>query len=294
MEKTSKQRQLVEIHQVLTNRFDDAELRTLCFHLKHLGLEYDDLLGEGKSNKARELVAFFDRREQIPELVQAIKNLRPDIEWNISVATFTNEIHSKNENDKPENENDKPEQSEWHWALLTSSIFTLALSVIWFAVERSFEPLIGLFAGIGGVIVYKRHISKRVDLVISSVLVILFFSGIAIIFNNNFSRDSYQDTRIEVERLPNGTQIEVTWKNLPLEDNAYSNHRFYLMEAEGEWFHRQSSIRQKNGSATLPLDDGISKVVIIAVPENETMPSKVNTENTTMEIKIIAQTETTD
>jgi hypothetical protein len=53
------------------------ELRTLCFDL---GIDFDDLRGEGKSNRARELVALMERHKRISELVAEVKTLRPDSE----------------------------------------------------------------------------------------------------------------------------------------------------------------------------------------------------------------------
>ena len=69
---------LIELHQILVERFNEGELRTLCFHL---GVDYDSLPGEGKADKARELVAYLERRNRIPELVRAGKQLRPDVAW---------------------------------------------------------------------------------------------------------------------------------------------------------------------------------------------------------------------
>ena len=67
---------LVQLRHVLDTRFSAQELRTLCFDL---GIEYEDLPGEGRASRARELVAFFERRERIPELVRAIQAIRADI-----------------------------------------------------------------------------------------------------------------------------------------------------------------------------------------------------------------------
>jgi predicted transcriptional regulator len=69
---------LRKLLQVLDKCFDEGELRTLCFHLD---VDYDSLPGEGKANKARELVAYLERRGRIPELVETGKQLRPDVSW---------------------------------------------------------------------------------------------------------------------------------------------------------------------------------------------------------------------
>jgi hypothetical protein len=66
----------VQIQTILANRFDLEEIKTLCFRL---GINFDSLRGEGLEGKSRELVAYFQRRRQIPLLVQAVQQYRPDI-----------------------------------------------------------------------------------------------------------------------------------------------------------------------------------------------------------------------
>ena len=46
-----------------------------------LGIDYDDLPGEGKAAKARELIEYLDRRDRIRQLVIVGRELRPDISW---------------------------------------------------------------------------------------------------------------------------------------------------------------------------------------------------------------------
>ena len=69
---------LIQLHQLLGQRFDEEELRDLCFDL---GVDYDDLRGEGKASKARELVSHLDRRGRLADLASAGKQMRPDIAW---------------------------------------------------------------------------------------------------------------------------------------------------------------------------------------------------------------------
>jgi hypothetical protein len=58
------------LYQLLTTQYDLEELRTLCFKL---GVEYDDLRGEGRSAKARELIRSMERRGQVHQLLQLIE-----------------------------------------------------------------------------------------------------------------------------------------------------------------------------------------------------------------------------
>ncbi len=75
-EKTAERKLLTQLRQILATRFDDGELHTLSFDL---GVDYDSLPGAGKADKAREIVDYFNRRNRIPDLVEAVKKQRPDI-----------------------------------------------------------------------------------------------------------------------------------------------------------------------------------------------------------------------
>jgi Effector-associated domain 7 len=57
---------------------NDEELRELCFELR---VDYENLGGEGKKGKARELIADLDRHHRLHELVELGERLRPDISW---------------------------------------------------------------------------------------------------------------------------------------------------------------------------------------------------------------------
>jgi CHAT domain-containing protein len=69
---------LIELREILASRFSDGELRDLCFDL---GVDYESLAGEGKSAKAREFIAYLQRRGRLAELVSAGKQMRSDIHW---------------------------------------------------------------------------------------------------------------------------------------------------------------------------------------------------------------------
>jgi hypothetical protein len=76
--KVSRDDHAVKLRRAIAERFDLEELRTLCFDLK---IDYDNLPGEGKSNRARELVAFLNRCNRIPDLISYGKQHRPDVVW---------------------------------------------------------------------------------------------------------------------------------------------------------------------------------------------------------------------
>jgi hypothetical protein len=67
-----------KLRMMIDKYFDKSELQTLCFDM---GVDYDGLGGENKSDKARELVAYFQRRGTIRDLVAKCKELRPNVSW---------------------------------------------------------------------------------------------------------------------------------------------------------------------------------------------------------------------
>lgn len=66
----------IELRNFITTTFNDNELRDLCFDLK---IPYEDLGGEGRSAKARELVAYCQRRDRLAELEATCLRLRSDV-----------------------------------------------------------------------------------------------------------------------------------------------------------------------------------------------------------------------
>jgi len=91
----AQRKYLIKLSQILSERFDEGELRSLCFHLD--GVDYDSLPGEGKASKARELINYLARRNRILELVEIGKRLRPDIPWqNADQQSRLQEIQIKN------------------------------------------------------------------------------------------------------------------------------------------------------------------------------------------------------
>jgi len=80
--------QRAQIRETLDTFFDDGELRTLCFDL---GIDYDNLPGDGKADKARELVSYCERRGEVVTLFQAIYRRRPNAFWKDELARIQRE-----------------------------------------------------------------------------------------------------------------------------------------------------------------------------------------------------------
>jgi hypothetical protein len=69
---------LIKLRQILTDHFDDGELRTLCFDLR---IDYQSLPGEGKADRARELIAHCQRHGRMADLIDRCGQLRPNVAW---------------------------------------------------------------------------------------------------------------------------------------------------------------------------------------------------------------------
>jgi hypothetical protein len=69
---------LVELRKFLVKHFNKSELRDLC---QDLNIDYENLGGQGKAGKARELVAYCSRHGWITNLYNAAHQRRPSVSW---------------------------------------------------------------------------------------------------------------------------------------------------------------------------------------------------------------------
>lgn len=69
---------LPKLAQEIEARFNESEIQDLCFKLQ---VDYENVPGNNKADKARELVLYFDRRAQITELIEMLISLRSAVEW---------------------------------------------------------------------------------------------------------------------------------------------------------------------------------------------------------------------
>ena len=69
----------------LNKRLGLEEVKTFCFNLNDV--EFENLGGEGKIGKIRELIRFFAMRHQLPYFVEVGSKFRPDIDWNYQPIT---------------------------------------------------------------------------------------------------------------------------------------------------------------------------------------------------------------
>jgi hypothetical protein len=66
-----------KLREKLGGSFDLEELRTLCFDLN---IDYQNLPST-REGLAREMVAYCENRDRLPELIEASRRKRPDIPW---------------------------------------------------------------------------------------------------------------------------------------------------------------------------------------------------------------------
>ena len=69
---------LAELRENLVGHYNEEELRTLCFDV---GIDYDDLPGRSRNDKARELLAHLDRVGRVADLIQRCEKERPNVPW---------------------------------------------------------------------------------------------------------------------------------------------------------------------------------------------------------------------
>lgn len=70
---------LVFLQQKLGEHFDLSELKTLCFDLN---IDYEELAGDTKTDKTRELVKFGYKTGRIRDIMKSCQELRPQVVWN--------------------------------------------------------------------------------------------------------------------------------------------------------------------------------------------------------------------
>jgi hypothetical protein len=69
---------LIHSFETLTIRLNESDLQTLCFYL---GVDHEDLHGEGKKDKIRELLIYLEHHERLADLTREGKRIRSDIPW---------------------------------------------------------------------------------------------------------------------------------------------------------------------------------------------------------------------
>jgi hypothetical protein len=82
---TDSSRYLSDLHKQIDRLFNLEEVRTLCFDL---GVDFDNVAGEGKSARIRELILQLARREELQRLIDLVRQERPRAAWANVPADF--------------------------------------------------------------------------------------------------------------------------------------------------------------------------------------------------------------
>jgi len=69
---------LTQLRQLLDRYFILDEFKTLCFDLS---VDYDNVPGETKTAKIRELLLVLGRHGRLPHLITILQQERPDVDW---------------------------------------------------------------------------------------------------------------------------------------------------------------------------------------------------------------------
>lgn len=69
---------LSDLRRGILDSFSLNEIQSLCVDL---GVDYESLGGEGREAKARELIAYLNRRGKLPELIRYCVKARPNYPW---------------------------------------------------------------------------------------------------------------------------------------------------------------------------------------------------------------------
>lgn len=83
------------LRRILSACFDEGELRDLCFDL---GIAYAGLAGECAHDKARELIAYCERRGQWAPLVRAVYAARPQAPWPAAAPSADTDFNPERHN----------------------------------------------------------------------------------------------------------------------------------------------------------------------------------------------------
>jgi hypothetical protein len=110
---------LAKLHQLISQTFDKDDLHTLCFTL---GLDYEELPGERKSTKVRELLQAVVKTGRLPELLNVVQQRRPHLAWPPIPDDFQAGLFSDSEMDWPEPPAQQPRSRGSFWLLLVMLI----------------------------------------------------------------------------------------------------------------------------------------------------------------------------
>jgi uncharacterized protein YuzE len=78
----------VKLWHLLNQTFSAGDLKGLCFEL---AIDYDDVEGNTRSEKARELITYCSRRGRVEDLLAKAQELRPHLNWTAETGSTPSE-----------------------------------------------------------------------------------------------------------------------------------------------------------------------------------------------------------
>ena len=75
---TSTRPELISLSHLLEQYFNLDELAALCFRL---GINFENLPGQTLTNKVLALIRYCERHKRLPDLIQACRAQRPEVQW---------------------------------------------------------------------------------------------------------------------------------------------------------------------------------------------------------------------
>jgi hypothetical protein len=66
---------LARLYLTVEGQFNESELHNLCFQL---GVDYENLGGEGKAARVQALISYLHRRGRIGDLIEVCREMRPE------------------------------------------------------------------------------------------------------------------------------------------------------------------------------------------------------------------------
>lgn len=65
---------LARLYLTVEQQFNESELQNLCFQL---GVDYENLAGQGKAARVQTLITYLHRRGRIGDLIETCREMRP-------------------------------------------------------------------------------------------------------------------------------------------------------------------------------------------------------------------------
>lgn len=165
--------ELVRLYNRLTDTFNESEIRDLCFHLK---IDYEDLPGYTRKDKAREIVEYLRRHGRVSEITQLLEKIRP-----------TRSTRQGRVDQIPQTLSPLPgvnRKMKWFSPFVVSTLTILVGSSFWMWAEPGFEPLLSVIAALIGfiaAILYERNhvkVSSTMEIFLSLLIIIIFVVGV--------------------------------------------------------------------------------------------------------------------